>query len=128
MCGFGHRIRRLRLDGRPKRTRLTRFHPKIGSVWTGPKCIRTPDFSHSLDFSLRTFRETQGELPSEASVYCMPVLLFVDACCDVSLFVPLLQIYDQQLPASIVCFLHLNISSVLDTISDRRTATTALNL
>ena len=36
ICGFGHRICRLRLDGRPKRTRRCGFTKKIGSVWTGP--------------------------------------------------------------------------------------------
>ena len=40
MCGFGHRIRRLRLDGRPKHTRLMRFHQKICFVWTGPKLVK----------------------------------------------------------------------------------------
>ena len=41
------------------------------------KSIRTPDFSHSVDFARRTL-ETQGGLPSEASdYYGMPVLL----CC-----------------------------------------------
>ena len=34
-CGFIYRIRRLRLDGRPKRTRLMRLHQTTGSVWTG---------------------------------------------------------------------------------------------
>ena len=37
-CVFGHRIHRIRLDARPKQTRLTWFHQKIGSVWTGPTC------------------------------------------------------------------------------------------
>ena len=35
-CVFVHRKCWIRLDGRPKRTRLVRFHKKISSVRTGP--------------------------------------------------------------------------------------------
>ena len=35
MCRFGHRTRRLSLDGGPKRARLMRFHQKVVTVWTG---------------------------------------------------------------------------------------------
>ena len=58
-------------------------------------------------------------------MYCRPVLLFVDACCGISLFLTFItNTYDHQLPTSIVCFLHLNISSVLDAKSDGEIATT----
>ena len=53
---------------------------------------------------------------------CYVVCLCMLWCIFVRTFIT--NIYDQQLPASIVCFLHLNISSVLDAISDREIATT----
>ena len=40
------------------------------------KWIRSPVFSHAVDFSMSTFRETQGELPSEASDYCIVCLFY----------------------------------------------------
>ena len=45
---FGQRIRRLRVDGRPNRTRPLRFRHEIGFVWTGPHIrhsLVTADFA-----------------------------------------------------------------------------------
>ena len=98
---------------------------------TQPKWIRTHWFEHSVDLSERVPSEYEvrrnEKLPSEASDYCN-VCLFNCLLMHVVMYLCSYFYYKYIWPLivnSIVCFLHLNISSVLDANSDREIATTA---
>ncbi|CAL8342283.1 unnamed protein product [Boreogadus saida] len=78
MCGFGHRIRRLCLDGQPNGQDGMRFHQKIGLVWTGPYA----SFPHT--HVARAERERRSrEKPGAGGQDCVEEQMFFNmSCCS----------------------------------------------